>query len=1013
MADKEFGFSIKVLGTEEQVSNLGKVESQLKAIAQQRSDLNKKVKEGTLTEEEYGQNIADLNLKTKSLRDSKRQLERSIDVENELLDQQGGSYNQLSSQINKLRQQYRNMSEEERNSARGQEILQKIDTLDTELKGIDASMGQYQRNVGNYSSAFGSLGSQLGQLSPTLGQVQSQYQQINNVLIVVKESLFGQAVAQDAATTAAVGGTAAQEGLAISTKATTGVTKGQITALKALRIALMATGIGAIVVLLGSLLAALVSTQRGMDGVNSVLRPLSAFFQRLFGVIQNVGLGVFDQLKKAISDPKQALIDFGNAIKENIINRIEAIPKLFTSALSLTTNVFKSFGLRAKTLLADIPIIGKNIDATQAKKELAEVNKSIKDNALELADSVIQAGTGVEEGTKKLQDFFEQSGEFIAESIEAGNRIHQLQIQIEEIEIRNARLREKLLADVKRYNDIAEDTKKTEQERADAALKAIDANDKVLKLDKELIQAKIRLKEEQNSLNDTSRSDELELEELRGELFRKETERQEARTTLRNKFNIIEEQAERERLKLIKENNRKILEAATKFYDAHIDQLDTHVSKRIELLDQLTQLQILSVQKRLRDEVISEKEAQDEIFEIQQESFQKQLKAREIELIGLTNLREELQERLGNLFEQEENERTEVMRQQLEGQLNELELHYNEVKIIIEEVTKKWDEARKAQESNNPKSGESLFKLLFGIDADNNLVNQIGSLMQSLYQGVFQLKQQELEKSLNKELEMVEAQQNKALEATQARYKKEKRLLQQKLDEGEISQEEYNERLAHLDSKLSHEKERIDERYAQKEEALREQAFEREKRLSISRAYMDAALAVIKAFATMDPISAAIYASTVGVTTGFQISQIQAQEYALGGMLDGPSHARGGIPIVAEGGEAVINKRSMASRDVLNLSGTPYEIASAINAYKGYGKAFGMGGQVPYPAPPISQSRNISKALTGIEMNQIADRIIKGITIGVNDKKVILVQGDREDFDNEVLIVKQSKQWST
>lgn len=69
-----------------------------------------------------------------------------------------------------------------------------------------------------------------------------------------------------------------------------------------------------------------------------------------------------------------------------------------------------------------------------------------------------------------------------------------------------------------------------------------------------------------------------------------------------------------------------------------------------------------------------------------------------------------------------------------------------------------------------------------------------------------------------------------------------------------------------------------------------------------------------------------------------------------GGYLEGNSHANGGIKIKtpegqieAEGGETIINKRSMESQDILICEGTPKEIASKVNEYGG-GVEFAEGG---------------------------------------------------------------------
>lgn len=97
-------------------------------------------------------------------------------------DSAAGSYVDLNNQLKALRNQYKALSETERNSASGQAILQNITRLDTQLKDIDESMGQYQRNVGNYKQAFesvfSSISSEVGKINPTLGNILSAIQKL-------------------------------------------------------------------------------------------------------------------------------------------------------------------------------------------------------------------------------------------------------------------------------------------------------------------------------------------------------------------------------------------------------------------------------------------------------------------------------------------------------------------------------------------------------------------------------------------------------------------------------------------------------------------------------------------------------------------------------------------------------------------------------------------------------------------------------------------------------------------
>ena len=87
---------------------------------------------------------------------------------------------------------------------------------------------------------------------------------------------------------------------------------------------------------------------------------------------------------------------------------------------------------------------------------------------------------------------------------------------------------------------------------------------------------------------------------------------------------------------------------------------------------------------------------------------------------------------------------------------------------------------------------------------------------------------------------------------------------------------------------------------------------------------------------------------------------------AADGMLVGNSHAEGGIKIQtpegqieAEGGETIINKRSMASNEILVCEGTPKQIASKVNEF-GDGVQFDTGGTCKI----VSKGENVSASST-------------------------------------------------
>jgi hypothetical protein len=115
-------------------------------------------------------------------------------------------------------------------------------------------------------------------------------------------------------------------------------------------------------------------------------------------------------------------------------------------------------------------------------------------------------------------------------------------------------------------------------------------------------------------------------------------------------------------------------------------------------------------------------------------------------------------------------------------------------------------------------------------------------------------------------------------------------------------------------------------------------AFEERKKLQVATAIMSAASGVIQILAQpstlpspFDWIVKAANVVALGVATGINISKIksttfeaaggrdassgfksQGRNYGNGGMIEGPLHSGGGVPITAEGGEAVMTRGSVA-----------------------------------------------------------------------------------------------------
>lgn len=314
-----------------------------------------------------------------------------------------------------------------------------------------------------------------------------------------------------------------------------------------LRAAIISTGIGALVVLLGSLISYLTTTQSGMDKLTAVTRPLQAIFQRLIGVLQILGEQVFNRLAEAINNPRQAFIDLGNAIQENIINRFEALA-LFGPAI-------------AKILRGEFA-----------------------DGFKDLGNAVLQLGTGVEDVIGKIENAAVSLASFVDEAVKQGQRLDQLQKQIERAEINQITRSKQLDLIIKQQKAIVEDTTKSWDDRRKAAEAALAAQQQLLRSELSVIDMKIEKMQLEQSLNDTSREQEKELAELKAKRFEIEAQITEQSIEFSKKVTEINVAQAQEELAIRQNTEDLKLAVRTEGMDKEIAAVELETQRKIEAL---------------------------------------------------------------------------------------------------------------------------------------------------------------------------------------------------------------------------------------------------------------------------------------------------------------------------------------------------------------------------------------------------------------------------------------------
>ena len=258
-------------------------------------------------------------------------------------------------------------------------------------------------------------------------------------------------------------------------------------------------------------------------------------------------------------------------------------------------------------------------------------------------------------------------------------------------------------------------------------------------------------------------------------------------------------------------------------------------------------------------------------------------------------LKSEIQKKI---YEEEASLRAKETQARLTSMNAELSNSMNTAKDKLN-IKKKYLEAElEAVKGNAEKENEVLSQLAesrseYLKSTIDNVANWAGAAM-TVISGINEIK-------TNKE--------NEEMAQYEADSERKAEILQEQLDNGLITQESYDGKI----QKLEQEK-------ATKQRKLAYDQAKRQKEMAIMNATIQAGLAIASSLAqspvAIGPIPnpagiASLALATVmgGLAIGTAIST-PLPKASRGMLLRGPSHASGGIPIEAEGGEAIINRRS-------------------------------------------------------------------------------------------------------
>jgi hypothetical protein len=258
--------------------------------------------------------------------------------------------------------------------------------------------------------------------------------------------------------------------------------KGMFGSIKA---GLISTGIGAFLVLIGSLVAYFKSTKDGAEKLERAMAGFGAVVSVITDRLSTFG----EVIVSAFENPQQAVKDLWEAIKTNIVNRVEGL--------------FDVFGALGDTIKAAFSLDWEGVKA----------------GAADFTESMIQTATGVDDLTGKMAEGFKSLGDEIEKDVAAAMRLKGMLQQLKDEEREFSKVRAQTRQDIQKARLDALDESKTAEERLAAVQKANDLELKTTEDVLEMQRRKIEVQKATMALSENMAEDLDELASLEVELI--------------------------------------------------------------------------------------------------------------------------------------------------------------------------------------------------------------------------------------------------------------------------------------------------------------------------------------------------------------------------------------------------------------------------------------------------------------------------------------------------------------
>lgn len=282
---------------------------------------------------------------------------------------------------------------------------------------------------------------------------------------------------------------------------------------KGLRAAVIATGIGALLILVTSLAAAFKRNQEDADKLSEFLAGVGAVVDVLLDLLADLGGVLID----VFTNPKQAIKDLWEVIKQNLVNRLDG--------------VISAFGAVGKAIKSVI-----NLDWD-----------GLKDAATDFVGAQQQIITGVTaEQWGNLAEKVKETGNEIAETARKAAALKNAENALRDATIDNIETQAKLRQIVEDRRLAAEEEGLAVSEQIRLLQEADDAEKELLNNRRNLLKQEIAILAQRQKLSKNTADDNRELAELQASLIDLESQSASQRIRLNRRLNSLRKQEQAE-----------------------------------------------------------------------------------------------------------------------------------------------------------------------------------------------------------------------------------------------------------------------------------------------------------------------------------------------------------------------------------------------------------------------------------------------------------------------------------